>query len=288
MLPPVENVIQALQHEPVTYVPRGELFFNKNFLDHFFSRHQGHYLEQLKETAERMRLSVVGVELDGGNARSLLKEGAVRDFEPFFTVGCLNGPLAGLIARQGFIKAMAATVKNPAALSEISRGLLTDLKKTARSARANGFQAMAITDDIAGNKGLYFSLDYFRNSLLPVYEAMAEIIKGQGMFVFFHSDGDIRKIIELLIQAGVDCIHPLDTQAGLDLYRLKEEFGQRVCFMGHIDPIAWSSERVRREISLAEREFKNGGLIIGSTCGLSMETYNEKFEILYPYSGARP
>jgi len=30
--------------------------------------------------------------------------------------------------------------------------------------------------------------------------------------------GDIRKIIALLIQAGVDCLHPVDTQAGQDLY----------------------------------------------------------------------
>jgi hypothetical protein len=288
VLPPIEIVTQALNHRPVPFVPRGELFFNKNFLDHFFSRHQGHYLKQLKEAAERLRLSVVGVELDGENARSLLKEGGCRDLEPFFTVGCLNGPMSGLIASRGFIKAMAATVKNPETLSEISRGLLSELKKMARSARINGFQAMAITDDIAGNKGLYFSPDYFRDTLWPVYKTMAEIIKGQGMFVFFHSDGDIRKIIDLLIQAGVDCIHPVDTQAGLDLYRLKEEFGRRVCFMGHMDPITWSGERVRREIGLAEREFKNGGLIMGSTCGLSMETYNEKFEILYPCSGARP
>ena len=106
------------------------------------------------------------------------------------------------------------------------------------------------------------------------------------MFAFFHSDGDIRKIIAaLLIQAGIDCIHPVDTQAGLDLYRLQAEFGQRVCFMGHIDPITWIGERVQREIALAETEFKNGGLILGSTCGLSMETFNEKFRNAHPQWG---
>ncbi len=261
---------------------------NKNFLDYFFSSYQGHYLKQLKGAAETLGLSVLGVELVPEKSQSLLEAGAYRELDPYFTVGCLDGPMAGLIARQGFLKAMSTTVRNPAALSEIGRGRLIDLEKIARSARINGFQAIAITDDIAGNKGLYFSFDYFRKTLWPVYQAMAEIIKDQGLFVFFHSDGDIRKIIELLIQAGVDCLHPVDSQAGQDLYQLQEEFDQRICFMGHIDPITWSSERVQREIERAETEFNKGGLILGSTCGLSLDTIHENFKNLYPhwdYSG---
>ncbi len=197
----------------------------------------------------------------------------------------INGPISGLITQQGFLKAMATTVRSPASISGIAQEMLTDLEKMARSARINGFRAMAITDDIAGNQGLYFSFDYFRDTLWPIYQAMTEIIKGQGMFAFFHSDGDIRKIIGLLIQAGVDCIHPVDSQAGQDLHWLTKEFGQRVCFMGHIDPLTWSRERLQKEIDLAEIEYKNGGLILGSSCGLSMETFNERFEILYPHWG---
>lgn len=261
------------------------MFVNKNFLDHFFSSHQGDYLKQLKGAAESLGLSVIGVELAPEKSQPLLDEGAYLALEPYFTVGCINGPISVLIGRQGFIKAMATTGRNPASISEIAQELLTDLGKMVQSAWINGFRAMAITDDIAGNKGLYFSIDYFQDTLWPIYKAMIEIIKGQGMFAFFHSDGDIWKIISLLIQAGVDCIHPVDTQAGQDLHWLTKEFGQRVCFMGHIDPITWSGDRVQKEIALAETGFKNGGLIIGSTCGLSMETFNEKFEMLYPHWG---
>jgi uroporphyrinogen-III decarboxylase len=279
---PIETVAQALNRRPVPFVPRGELFIYKNFLDHFFSRNQGHYIKQLKGAAERLGLSVIGVELVPGKSQPLLDEGAYRVLEPYFMVGCINGPISGLIARQGFLKAMAAIVRNPASLAEIAQEMLTDLKKIVQSARTNGFRAVAITDDIAGNQGLYFSFDYFRETLWPIYKVMTEIIKEQGMFAFFHSDGDIRKIIGLLIQAEIDCIHPVDSQAGQDLHQLTKEFGQRVCFMGHIDPLTWSGERVQGEIDLAETEFKNGGLILGSTCGLSMETFNEKFGMLYP------
>ncbi len=283
---PIETVAKVLNHRPTAFVPRGELFINSDFLDHFFRRHQGHYIKQLEGAAERLGLSVIGVELVPEKSQPLLDEGAYRVLEPYFMVGCINGPVSGLVARQGFLKAMATTIKNPASLAEIAQEMLTDLEKIVQSARINGFQAMAITDDIAGNQGLYFSFDYFRDTLWPIYKAMTEIIKGQGMFAFFHSDGDIRKIIELLIQARIDCIHPVDTQAGQDLHQLTEEFGQKVCFMGHIDPLTWSRERMQQEIGLAETEFKNGGLILGSSCGLSMETFNQKFEMLYPHWGA--
>ena len=133
-----------------------------------------------------------------------------------------------------------------------------------------------------GDRGLLFSYDYFMDTICPVYEEFAEIIKKNDLFTFFHSDGNTRKVIEPLIEAGYNCIHPIDSQAGLNLYELKKEFGETVSFMGYIDTIAWSEEHINKEISLAESEFKSGGLILGSTCNISMETVSNKLRVLYP------
>lgn len=280
---PIETISKALNHLETNFLPRGELFISQGFLDNFFGNYRGHYTKQLAAAAQTLGLSAFGMDLTLERSQWPSREREYKDLEPYFTIGCMNGPISGLIEQQGFLKAMLSTKNNPALFSATATDLLQKTEKTAQWAGSNGFQAMAITDDIAGNQGLYFSFDYFQDTLWPVYKAMAEIIKGQGMFAFFHSDGDIRKIIGLLIQAGIDCIHPVDTQAGQDLYQLKEEFGQRVCFMGHIDPLTWSSERVQREIGLAETVFNKGGLILGSTCGLSLETITEKFKDLYPH-----
>jgi uroporphyrinogen-III decarboxylase len=88
--------------------------------------------------------------------------------------------------------------------------------------------------------------------------------------------------MNLLIEAGYDCLHPVDTVAGLNLYELMKDFGERVSFMGHIDIITWTQEQIEREINRAENEFRKGGLILGSTCGLSMETATDKLGLLYP------
>jgi uroporphyrinogen decarboxylase len=239
----------------------------------------------MERAAQSLGLSVIGVELGTECSDSLLSERSYRKLEQYFTVGCLNGPISGLIEDYGFFNAMTSTKRDPSLLSGIVTKLLRETEKKAKSAHDNGFRAIAITDDIAGNKGIFFSPHYFVDVLWPVYREIAEIVKGAGLFAFFHSDGDMRKVIGRLIEAGYDCIHPVDTQAGLNLYELKQQFGERVSFMGQIDIMTLGEEPIRKEIDLAENEFKKGGLIIGSTCGISMKTLNHgdsKLGALHP------
>lgn len=277
----IEAVTDALNHNHVAFLPRGELFIDRSFLDHFFSKHKDEYVKQLETAAQCMGLSVMGVEINGEWSRSLLMDMSYKKLEGYFTVGCINGPVARLIENYGFFNAMLSMKENPSLLSGVATQLLREVEEKTRLAYANRFRAIAIADDIAGNKGLLFSFSYFLDVVWPIYRKIAEIIKESGLFAFFHSDGDMRKVIEPLIRAGYDCIHPVDTQAGLNLYELRKEFGESVSFMGHIDTITWTKEQIHKEISLAENEFKKGGLILGSTCGISMKTVNDKLGVLY-------
>lgn len=279
----VEGVINSLKHNDVDVLPRGELFIGRDFLDHFFIRYKGEYINQLEATAQCLELSVIGVELDPEWSRSLVIEKYYKKLGKYFTVGCINGPIARLIEKVGFSNAMVSMKNKPSLFSEVAKELLRDIETMAKLVRNNGFKAIAIADDIAGNRGLLFSFTYFVDVVWPVYKEIAEIISENSLFAFFHSDGDIRKGIKPLIRAGYDCIHPVDTQAGLNLYELKKAFGENVSFMGHIDTITWSKEQIHKEITQAENDFKKGGLILGSTSGLSMETVNDKLGELYPF-----
>jgi uroporphyrinogen decarboxylase len=278
----IETVINSLNRNPVDFLPRGELFVSRDFLDHYFCEDEGKYIKQLERVAECLSLSLIGVWLDTEWSDSLLSGMNYKPLQQYFTVGCISGPISRLIEKHRFFDAMLSIRNDASFFSNIATNLIKDIENRVKLARANGFSAIAITDDIAGNKGLFFSYDYFLDTVYPFYKDISRIIKGNDLFAFFHSDGDARKIFNPLIEAGYDCLHPIDTLAGLNLYELKEEFGERVSFMGHIDPVTWSKERIRKEINLAENEFKTGGLILGSTCGLSIETVNDKLGLLYP------
>jgi uroporphyrinogen decarboxylase len=236
----------------------------------------------LEAIAQSLGLSVIGVELDPDWSRSLLVDEGYKSLEKHFTVGWVNGPTGRLVEKYGFFDVMLSVKKNPSLFSGATADVLRDVEEKTRLVRHNGFRAIAIADDVAGNRGLFFPFTYFMDVVWPVYKKIAEIIRESNLFAFFHSDGDTTKVIEPLIRAGFDCIHPVDTQAGLNLYELTKTFGESISFMGHIDTITWSKEQIRNEIGRAEKTFKKGGVILGSTSGLSMKTIDDKLDILYP------
>jgi hypothetical protein len=278
----VEAITEALNHRDVDFLPRGELFIGSDFLDHHFPDLKREPIKQTQMAARSLGLSLVGVELNTEKSLSLLSDNTYEELQEYFIAGYINGPISRLIEKHGFKKAMLSTRNDPSLFAAIATELTKDMEKKTAMARANGFSAIVLADDIAGNNGLLFSLRYFNDVVLPVYSHLATIIKSAGLYAFIHSDGDMRKIIDLISEAGYDCLHPIDAQAGLDLPALQKEFGEKISFMGHIDMLGWDEKRIHDEIGLAEERSKNAGLILGSTGGISMGIPEDKLCLLYP------
>jgi uroporphyrinogen-III decarboxylase len=99
--------------------------------------------------------------------------------------------------------------------------------------------------------------------------------------VAYHSDGYIYPIIPELIEIGLDVLNPVQP-ASMDPARLKEEFGERLCFWGSIDeqhtlPFG-TPEDVKAEVQLRLRTIgKQGGLILGPTHHVQLDTPMENF-----------
>jgi uroporphyrinogen decarboxylase len=71
--------------------------------------------------------------------------------------------------------------------------------------------------------------------------------------VILHSCGSIYKVISRLIDAGVECLHPLQAMAAnMDAETLAKEFGGRITFLGGIDTqnilVNGTPERVKDEV----------------------------------------
>jgi hypothetical protein len=277
-----ENVVKALRHENPVSLPRGELFLGRDFLDNYFQTFKGQYIRQVTLAARSLGLSAVGIDLNEEQPHRLSAMGNYQELDEFFTIGWFQGPVSNLIKHLGFFKAMIAIRKSTSDFSGLTAGILKTIQVQCEFAQTHDLCALAVTDDIAGNRGLLFSQTDFMNRVLPSYQRMAEMVKSHGLYAFFHSDGDTTEIIGRLIEAGYDCIHPVDNQAGLNLYGLMNKFDKQISFMGHIDLLAWNEDRIKQEILRAENEFKNGGLIFGSAGGLSKETVKDKLGVLYP------
>jgi uroporphyrinogen decarboxylase len=284
---PVQNVIDSLYHRKVGSIPRGELFIGMDFLDRFFPEFMGDYPRQLRQAADHLGLSAVGVDLNPEWSRVALAAGKYDLLEDRFGIGFINGPFSRLVESEGFMGAMMSTRRRPTLLNDVAGPLMEEVARLADDAARNGLKALAVADDIAGKNGLLFSMEYFSHSLLPHYRTFAEIAKENDLFVFLHSDGDMRKPMEDVIQAGYHCIHPVDVQGGQSLVELDAQFGDRVTFMGHIDIMAWDAEKIVQEVLNAEESFQEGGLILGSTGGISADQDQDALAALHPLSKRR-
>jgi uroporphyrinogen decarboxylase len=71
--------------------------------------------------------------------------------------------------------------------------------------------------------------------------------------VLTHSCGSVHLVIGRLIDAGVQCLHPLQAKAfGMDAETLVRDFGGKIAFLGGIDTqellIKGTPEEIRREV----------------------------------------
>jgi uroporphyrinogen decarboxylase len=66
------------------------------------------------------------------------------------------------------------------------------------------------------------------------------LVKTRGKLVFHHSCGCIGAIIDDIIELKVDVLDPLQPAAN-DIFKLKEDYGSKICFMGGLDTQSWLS-----------------------------------------------
>jgi uroporphyrinogen decarboxylase len=88
--------------------------------------------------------------------------------------------------------------------------------------------------DMAYKNGPFMSPAHYREFVKPYHTRLFNAFKSRGMPVLFHSDGDIRLVIDDLIEAGVDSLNPLENNAHMDVRELAPQCGNRVGFCGNI------------------------------------------------------
>ncbi len=91
-------------------------------------------------------------------------------------------------------------------------------------------------NDFGSQRDLLLAPGPFDEFVLPWFRRLTEQAHRRGYQVVLHSCGSIARVIDRLIEAGVDCLHPLQAKAeGMDAQSLSQKFGGRISFLGGID-----------------------------------------------------
>lgn len=90
-----------------------------------------------------------------------------------------------------------------------------------------------IPEDLGMQVGPMISPDLFRQYIKPVYQRMLEPVRKAGKIIHMHSDGDIRTLVDDIIEGGVDIINLQDLVNGVQW--IGERFKGKTCVDLDID-----------------------------------------------------
>jgi len=135
---------------------------------------------------------------------------------------------------RGMENLMMDLVLNPGlvrALVELSVGYYT---RVAHRAMELGADLFFSSDDYCDNRGPVMGARRWREFFLPGLRQLVASVKKEGYLFIKHCDGNINPIADDLVDAGIDCLDPIDSEAGVDLGAIKAKYGARVAIKGGV------------------------------------------------------
>lgn len=129
-----------------------------------------------------------------------------------------------------------------------------------------GADLILVTGDFATKQGPMVSPKHTARHIIPPLQKIVKYVQSRGVRVMKHTDGNIWQIFDLIVGTGINGIHPIDPEAGMDIGEAKAKYGDKVCLMGNIDCgplLVWGTvDEVRREVKDCIRKAGMGGGLI--------------------------
>jgi uroporphyrinogen decarboxylase len=136
----------------------------------------------------------------------------------------------------GYEEALVSLMSEPDDLKDLLARVVDFNLALASTARERyGVTIVATTDDVAFPHGLLINPEIYHDILAPAFREVITGFKSLGYLAIKHSDGDVSDLIDFWIDAGIDCLDPIDPRAGLDLADIKRRYGEKICLKGNVD-----------------------------------------------------
>ncbi len=196
----------------------------------------------------------------------------------------VDGPWQRLAERRGLIQLMAMLGGH---LDETEREISSLAKLVDDEVRSwceAGADLVLLADDIAYNRGPYFSPALFGRLLLPHYRRVLRTAGEYRVPVGSHSDGNLTLLLPTLIDAGYS-FFSLEPEA-MDLSEIRRRHGDgfaliagiRAEWLSSVGGVRDGAVDLAREISSLRRI---GRVILASSCGLYESTSVAMLEKVY-------
>jgi uroporphyrinogen decarboxylase len=134
-----------------------------------------------------------------------------------------------------------------------------------------GVDILRLGDDVGTQRGMMLSPAMWRAFLKPRLASIIVAARAErpGIPIFYHSDGDVREIIDDLIEIGITILNPIQPEC-MDPFDIKRRYGERLTLWGTVSVQKVFPFGTPEEIRALVRNYmsvlgRGGGYVIGPT-----------------------
>jgi uroporphyrinogen decarboxylase len=123
-------------------------------------------------------------------------------------------------------------------------------------------------EDLADRHGPCVSPKLFKEFFLPHYKRVTDFLARNKIDrIMMDSDGNMNPLLDLMLEAGINGLWPLEVNGGMDAVSIRRKYGERMFLIGNLDKaeLAKGGEAMTREVDLKVPVLKEmGGFIPGA------------------------
>ena len=126
------------------------------------------------------------------------------------------------------------------------------------------FDVFWFWEDMAYNHASLIDPKLYRKFALKHYKRVCDWLKSKGVkHIGLDSDGNIWELIPIWLDAGLTQLWPFEVQSGMDVVKVRKEFGRDLAILGGIDKrsLIEGGEAMRHEVDRVMPLVEQGGYI---------------------------
>jgi len=300
----IQRVRQVIHHAPDAPIARGELVLDLQFARDFMAwQANGDPPAELDDIDLRIACCrALGLDLiclQAPTRKELpvpLKAIHRSADEGLFVFWIVDGVFQRAARLHGMMALLTRIAQEPDAVEAEFKHLSGHVLSTMDQGIEAGVHGIILADDIAYNQGTLTSPGFIEQYLFPLWKTHVLQAGDRDIPLFFHSDGNLSRVLPLILAAGFDGLQGIESAAGMDIRALKARYGRSLCLMGGLEPSLLSPTGIpsdddgapttlRREISdLIGSAAGDGGFILGTSSGLHAGMMPERVDLAYRLS----
>jgi uroporphyrinogen decarboxylase len=186
----------------------------------------------------------------------------------------------------GYDTALMSMLLEPKYFTELlQRSVEYNLRLAAVARERYAVDIIVTTDDVANTTGTLMKPATYIEMLGPGFREVIQGYKDLGYKCIKHCDGNVDALIDLWIDAGIDCLDPIDPGGGYIMGEMKEKYGDRICLKGNIDCTGALCDGTPEQVEEEVRQCilggaRGGGLIVSSSNTIHRGVNPENFRAM--------